>query len=87
MHKYTCSSYQATYYGTISLHFIVRCREHSGVITRVEALRGVSSSIRDHINDTGHIASFDNFCIIDKANNELDLLIYESRYTEGLPYA
>ena len=38
--------------------------------------KGVSSPIRDHINDTGHNASFDNFCINDKANNELDLHIH-----------
>ena len=40
--------------------------------------KGVSSPIRDHINDMGHNASFDNFCNIDKANNELDLHIHES---------
>ena len=40
--------------------------------------KGVSSPIRDHINDTGHNASFHNFCNIDKANNELDSYIHES---------
>ena len=41
-------------------------------------IKGASSAIRDHIKDTSHSASLDNFCIINKTNNELDLVIYES---------
>ena len=37
-----------------------------------------SLSIRSHIKDTGHIASIDNFCILDNVCNELDLLIQEN---------
>ena len=33
---------------------------------------------RDHIKDTGHSASLDDSCIINKTNNELDLLIHDS---------
>ena len=32
----------------------------------------------NHINDTDLIAFLNNFCIIDRTNNELDLLIHES---------
>ena len=41
------------------------------------SIKGVSSAIRDHIIDTDHSAFLYNFCIIDRTNNELDLLIHE----------
>ena len=78
VYKFTCSSCKATYYGKTSRHFIVRCREHLGVNKKGKSIKGVSSSIRDHINDTGHNASLDDFCVIDNTSNELDLLIHES---------
>ena len=40
-------------------------------------MKGASSSIRDDINETGYAACFDAFCILDKANNNFDLLIHE----------
>ena len=61
-----------------SRHFVVRCREHLGINKKGISIKGASSSIRDHINETGHAASFDDFCILDKANNNFDLLIHES---------
>ena len=36
------------------------------------SVKGASPAIRDHIKDTGHSASLDNFCIIDRTNNELE---------------
>ena len=42
--------------------------------------KGVSSSIRGHINETNHVTSSDNFCILDKASNELDLLVHEGLF-------
>ena len=78
VYKFTCSSCKATYYGKTSRHFIVRCREHLGVNKKGKNIKGVSSSIRDHIKDTGHNASIDDFCIIDNTSNEFDLLIHES---------
>ena len=72
------SSSQATYYGKTSCHFITRCREHLGINNKGNNIKGVSSSIRDHINYTGHSASIEDFCILDKLGNELDLLIHES---------
>ena len=78
VYKFTCSSCKATYYGKTSRHFIVRCREHLGINKKGNSIKGVSSAIKDHINDTGHSASLDCFCIIDNAINELDLLIHEN---------
>ena len=40
--------------------------------------KGVSSFIRDHIQDTGHNAFIDNSCIINDIGNELDLLVHEN---------
>ena len=78
VYKVTCSSCQATYYGKTSRHFITRCREHLGINKKGNSIKGISSPIRDHINDTGHSASIEDFCILDKVGNELDLLIHES---------
>ena len=62
-----------------SRHFVVRCREHLGINKKGISIKGASSSIGgDHIKETGHAASFDAFCILDKANNNFDLLIHES---------
>ncbi len=37
-----------------------------------------ASAIWDHLNESGHIASFDDFSILDRANNDFDLLTHES---------
>ena len=66
------------YNGKTSCHFIVRCRELLGINKKSNSVNGASSAISDHNKDTGHSASLDNCCIIDRSNNELDLLIYES---------
>ena len=78
VYKFTCSSCQATYYGKTSRHFIVRCREHLGINRKGNSVKGAASAIKDHVNDTGHSASLDDFCIIDKVNNKLEFLIHES---------
>ena len=78
VYKFTFSSCQATYYGKTSRHFIVCCREHLGLNKKGGSVKDTSSASRDHIKDTGHSASLDNFCIIDRTNNELDLLLHGS---------
>ena len=40
-------------------------------------IKGSSSGIRDHINQSGHAASVNDFSILDRANNDFDLLIHE----------
>ena len=47
---------------------------------------GASSTNRDHIKDTGHSAFLDNFCIIDRTNNELDLLIHKIFRAPQVPF-
>ena len=41
-------------------------------------MKGLSSTIRDHVSSTGHIASVEDFCILDNAGTELDLLVQDS---------
>ena len=64
-------------HGKASRHFIVRCREHLGTNIKGKAFKGSLSSIRDHVSSTGHSASVGEFCILDNAGTELDLLIHE----------
>ena len=75
---FTCSSFNASYYGKILRHITVRCSENLGINKRDESVKGVSTSIRDHTNETGHITSFNNFHIIDKASNDFHLLSRKS---------
>ena len=72
------SNLSKTYYGKTSRRFIARCREHLAIYKKAKAIKGVSSSIRDHVSSTGHSASVEEFCILDSACTELDLLMHES---------
>jgi len=73
-----CNSCQATYYGKTSRHFIFRYREQLGINEKRNSVKGASSAIRDHIKDTVHSASLDNFCIIGRTNSELDVPVHGS---------
>ena len=53
----------------------VVCREHLGASKKGNSIKGISLSIRDHSNDIGHSASFDNFYILDHSSNDADLRI------------
>ena len=43
-------------YGETSRHFIVCCREHLGINKKGKTIKGILSSIRDHVSGTGHSA-------------------------------
>ena len=74
-------SQEIKWHSKTSRHFIVCCREHLGINRKGNSVKGaVKSAIKDHAKDTGRSASMDDFCIIDKANNELELLIHESLF-------
>ena len=62
----------------ISRDFIVHCREHLGINKKGKIIKGSLSSIRDHVGSTGHSTSVEDFCTLDNAGAELDLLIHES---------
>ena len=76
IYKHTCSGCDATYYGKTKRHLIVRCREHLGI--KKAGQKSNSSSIGDHISKSGQKASFDDFEIISKTDNQCDLLIRKS---------
>ena len=78
IYKLQCPGCHASYYGKTSRNLITRCREHLGVNKAGLKVKGGPSAIRDHINQSGHAASPKDFSILDRANNELDLLIHES---------
>jgi len=79
--SYVSNRKLSTYHGKTSRHFIVRCREHFGINKKSNCVKGASSVIRDHIKDAGHSDSLDNFSVIDRTNNELDLLTHASSYS------
>ena len=78
IYKFQCPGCHASYYGKTSRNLITRCREHLGINKAGLEVKGSSSAIRDHINQSGHAASVNDFSILDRANNEFDLLIHES---------
>ena len=58
---------------------ITRCREHLGINKAgQQKIKVTASAIWDHLNESGHTASLDDFSILDRANNDFDLLIHES---------
>ena len=79
IYKFSCSGCNAFYYGKTNRNLLIRCNEHLGININGRELSSLSpSSIRDHVKQTGHTASFDDFCVISKISNLYDLLIHES---------
>ena len=79
IYSYTCSSCNAAYYGKTSRNLMDRCSEHLGINKSGRKINYPSiSSIYQHINSLDHSGSLEDFKIVSKNNNPLDLLIYES---------
>ena len=77
VYQYLCSGCQASYIGKTSRHLLIRSREHLG-IGKKRKPKTSTSAISEHIKQTGHCANLENFTILEKANNEFDLLIFGS---------
>ena len=77
-YKYSCSGCQTCYIGKTSRHLLIRSREHLGKSKKGQPIKTSPSAISEHIKQTGHCANLENFTILEKANNEYDLLIFES---------
>ena len=73
IYKFQCPGCHASYYGKTSRNLITRCREHLGINKAGLEIKGSSSAIRDHINQSGHAASVNDFSILDRANSDFDL--------------
>ena len=52
--------------------------EHLGINKAGQKIKGSPSAIWDHINKSGHAASVEDFSVLDRANNDFDLLTHES---------
>ena len=78
VYKYSCSGCQACYIGKTSRHLLIRSRGHLGIGEKGQPTKTSPSAISEHIKQTGHCANLENFTILEKANNEYDLLIFES---------
>ena len=57
---------------------LIRSSEHLGIGKKGEPIKTSPSVISEHIKQTGHCANLENFTILKKANNEYDLLNFES---------
>ena len=76
VYKFSCN---ATYYGNTNRNLLIRCNEHLGINRNGhEIVSSTRRSSRDHIKQTGHTASIDDFRVIRKSSNSYDLLIHES---------
>ena len=78
VYKFQCPGCQASYFGKTSRNLITRCREHLGINKAGQKIKASPSAIGDHISQSGHAASLEDFSVLDRANNEFDLLIHES---------
>ena len=81
-YQYTCtrSGCSSGYVGLSTRRLHTRIQEHVGVSPRTlnPIARPLHSQIREHSEEEGHPFSSDNFKIIGRASNELDLRILES---------
>ena len=81
VYKFKCSSCNATYIGKTKRHHKIRMCEHLGISYRTGAPtkfnKNTTTSIRDHIMETGHQNKFENFEFLSFGKNNLECLIKE----------
>ena len=80
IYKYSSSGSNATCYAKTSRNLKIRCYEHLGPNESGEnrASPPSSSSILDHIKQSGHNGTLEDFSIISKSENSFDLSFHES---------
>ena len=81
VYKFKCGSCNATYIGKTERHHKIRMCEHLGISYRTgeptKFNKNTTTSIRDHILETGHQNTFENFESLSFGNNNLECLIKE----------
>ena len=79
VYKFTCSCGNATYYGESERHFFVTVSEHLGMapLTGRRVRNPKKSAVFDHILLNGHDAIFEDFTVLLKENNRLQLYLKE----------
>ena len=78
VYQFKCPGCHALYFGKTTRHLITRCREHLGINKAGQKIKVSPSAIWDHINKSGHAASVEDFSVLNRANNDFDLLTHES---------
>ena len=75
-----CNSCYAIYYGQTKRHFYIRAAEHTGIShLKNKRLKNVKqSAISDHLLTCDCNINFDDFTILSKDSNNINLLIKES---------
>ena len=86
IYAYKCDSCPQSYIGSTSVNLFIRSAQHRGVSHRTgrHMAKPVKSSIREHCELDNHRFSYDNFSILDSAQNKIDLRILESIYIKKL---
>ena len=78
--SFKCNSCNAIYYGKTKRHFYVRAAEHMGIshLTNKRLKNVKQSAISDHVLTCDCNINFNNFTILSKDSNNINLLIKES---------
>ena len=84
VYKFKCGGCNATYVGQTGRHLHIRIHEHLGVSSITGNQIKTSSSIYEHIQQTGHWADNTCFSTICHASNKCDLPILERFYIKKL---
>ena len=75
VYKLECPDCNPRYYRKTSRHLATRGREHLGVNKVGKKIKVTPSAISEHIDQCGHNASIENFSILNRTNNNSDLVI------------
>ena len=80
VYKFKCNTCNNIYYGKTKRHFKVRACEHLGItpLTGKKVKSTKQKAVFDHVVQTGHNASFDDFESLTKECDEFKLLLRES---------
>ena len=80
IYSFKCNSCNAIYYGKTKRHFYVRAAEHMGIshLTNRRLKNVNQSAISDHVLTCDCNINFDDFSILSKNSNNINLLIKES---------
>ena len=84
VHKFKCGGCNATYVGQTGRHLHIRIHEHLGVSSITGNQIKTSSSIYEHIQQTGYWADNTCFSTICHTRNKCDLPILEHFYIKKL---
>ena len=82
VYLYSCDACSASYIGSTKLQLKLRIDQHKGVSTRTGQIlcNPPFSNIREHSHNKDHPIKTENFKILNKTNNIIELRILESIY-------